>query len=141
MRAALRSLGLAAGLALLVTAASLPSLAQAPTEAGLKAKGARLLDSADYEKLYVGNTLTGTASDGKAFHVFVESLSRYRMHYDGQRTADRWSVGKAGEFCATAGPETTCTREWLHDGLVHSFNPDGTLAGTARIRTGNPERL
>ena len=72
--------------------------------------------------------------------MFVESRSAYRMQFQGKRTADRWSSGKDGEFCATSGGDTSCTREYMHGDVVYSFNPDGTLAGTARIRPGNPER-
>ena len=141
MPATLRRLTAALALAGLAAAAQLPAIAQPATEADIEAAGARRLDGMDFSKLYVGNTLSGTAADGKGFHVFVESMSRYRMLYDGKRTADHRSVGKDGTFCATAGAETTCTREWLHNGVVHSFNEDGTLAGTARIHIGNPRKL
>ncbi|MFM9943444.1 MAG: hypothetical protein ACKVP7_28600 [Hyphomicrobiaceae bacterium] len=112
-----------------------------PTEAQLTAKGAKRLGRDDFAALYVGNTLSGTTSDGDGFHVFVESLEAYRMEYQGKRTADRWSVSKDGEFCTTADKETTCTREYLHEQVIHSFNADSSLAGTARIRPGNPEKL
>jgi hypothetical protein len=112
-----------------------------PTEAGIVAQGAKRLGAADFEALYVGNTLSGTTADGEPFHVFVASKSSYRMLYQKQRTEDRWSVGKEGEFCAVAGADTTCTREYALGQVIHSFNPDGSLAGTARIRPGNPEQL
>ena len=113
----------------------------APTEAGLLAKGAKKLTPKDYETLYVGNTLTGTTSDGDPFHVFVESATAYRMEFQGKRIADKWHVGKDGEFCSAVGAEITCTREYTQEQAIHSFNPDGSYAGTARIRQGNPEKL
>ncbi len=112
-----------------------------PTEARLTAKGAKRLGAQDFAALYVGNTLSGTTADGEAFHVYVESLSAYRMLFQGKRSADRWSAGKDGEFCSVAANETSCTREYLHEQILFSFNPDGSLAGTARIRPGNPEKL
>lgn len=114
---------------------------QPPTEASLQAKGAKRLTAADFASLYVGNTLTGTTADGEAFHVLVETQSSYRMLYQGKRTTDRWSASPAGEFCSTADGETSCTREYMLDQVIYSFNPDGTFAGTARIRPGNPEKL
>jgi hypothetical protein len=111
------------------------------TEQSLAGKGARRLAAADFTSLYVGNTLSGTTSDGEAFHVFVESGTAYRMQYQGKKSTDRWTVGKDGEFCTADGAETTCTREWMHEQAIYSFNPDGSLAGTARIRPGNPEKL
>jgi len=138
-RAPLRAV--AALLAALLLGAMDAARAETPTEDGLKAKGARLLTSADFSALYVGNTLSGTASDGESFHVLIADGRAFRMLYKGERSAGTWSVGKDGTFCATSGAETSCTREWLLDGVVHSFIPDGTLAGTARIRPGNPEKL
>ncbi len=134
-------LSLAGALAAVSGATMAQTPAAPPTEAALTAQGAKRLGAGDFTNRYVGNTLTGTTSDGEAFHVFIESGTAYRMLYQGQRSADRWSVGKDGEFCATAGSETSCTREYLHRDVVHSFNPDGSLAGTARIRSGNPEKL
>lgn len=121
-----------------------PAAAQKPpeqTEAALAAKGAKKLGPKDYETLYVGNTLSGTTSDGDPFHVFVENATAYRMEFQGKRTADKWHIGKDGEFCSVAGGETTCTREYSHEQSIHSFNPDGSYAGTAKIRPGNPEKL
>ncbi len=112
------------------------------SETGLRAEGAKRLGASDFTALYVGNTLSGTTADGDAFHVFVESASRYRMFYQGKRTTDRWSVGKDGEFCATSGADTSCTREYAHRDVIYSFDAgNGTLAGTARLRKGNPEGL
>lgn len=111
------------------------------TEPALLTKGAKKLAATDFAALYVGNTLTGTTSDGDAFHVFVESATAYRMEFQGKRTTDKWHVGKDGEFCSISGGETTCTREYALEQAIHSFNPDSTYAGTARIRPGNPEKL
>lgn len=113
----------------------------APTEAQLLARGAKKLQATDFDTLYVGNTLTGATADGEAFHMFVESRTGYRMLFQGKSSSDRWSVGKQGEFCAASGNDVACTREYRVDQMVYSFNPDGSLAGTARIRPGNPEKL
>lgn len=112
-----------------------------PTEAGLQAKGAKRLAAPDFAALYVGNTLTGKTADGEEFHVLVETQSTYRMLYQGKRTTDRWNASSAGEFCSTAEGETSCTREYMLDQVIYSFNTDGTFAGTARIRPGNAEKL
>lgn len=112
-----------------------------PTESALVAKGANRLTAADFQSRYVGNTLSGTTADGEAFHVFVESTTTYRMLYQGKTSADRWSIGRDGEFCSVSGADTSCTREYEHAGRIYSFNPDGTLAGTAALRPGNPEKL
>lgn len=118
-----------------------PAAKPAPTEAGLVAQGAKKLTPKDYETRYVGNTLSGTTSDGDPFHVFIENATAYRMEFQGKRTSDKWHVGKDGEFCSVSGGETTCTREYAHEQAIHSFNPDGSYAGTAKIRPGNPEKL
>lgn len=111
------------------------------TEAALVAKGGKRLGAADFTARYIGNTLSGTTSDGDGFHVFVESPTAYRMHFQGKKTADRWSVGKDGEFCTIADGTETCTREYEHGGQIYSFNTDGTFAGSASLRPGNPEGL
>ena len=127
---------------LCVTAcASAQAQPAAPTEAGLMAKGAKRLGAADFEGLYVGNTLSGTTSDGQSFHVFVESKATLRMEFEGKRTQQAWHAGKDGEFCSVDKNETTCTREYQHEDAIHSFNVDGTYGGTARIKAGNPEKL
>ncbi len=113
----------------------------APTEAGLVAKGAKKLSAKDFEALYIGNTLSGTTSDGDPFHVFVENATAYRMEFQGKRTTDKWHASKDGEFCSVSGSETTCTREYSLEQAIHSFNTDGSFAGAARIRPGNPEKL
>jgi hypothetical protein len=130
-------------LALLAAALSPAPLYAQPkeTEAGLVAKGGKRLGAADFAARYIGNTLTGTTADGEAFHVFVASAQAYRMEFQGKRSADRWHAGKDGEFCAAAGSEVTCTREYALSDTIYSFNADGSLAGTARIRSGNPEKL
>lgn len=115
--------------------------AAAPTEQGLLAKGAKKLGAKDFETLYVGNTLSGTTSDNEPFHVFVETGAAYRMLFQGKRITDKWHVGKDGEFCSVADGETTCTREYTHEQTIYSFNTDGTYAGTAKLRPGNPEKL
>ena len=78
------------------------------------------------------------AAAGRPIVIFPEHTSTFHF---GQHDYIGFSSDLAGEFCATSGADTTCTREWLHEGVVHSFNADGTLAGTARIRKGNPEGL
>jgi hypothetical protein len=118
-----------------------PPKSPAVTEAEVLAKNGRRLGGGDFIAMYVGNTLSGTTSDGDVFHVFVASASVYRMRFQGQVTEDKWNTGPDGTFCATAGADTTCTREILADQVIYSFNADGTLAGTARIRAGNAEGL
>ena len=117
------------------------SQAAPQTEAGLVALGAKKLGATDFEALYVGNTLTGKTTEGDDFHVFVEGKSTYRMSFQGKQTSDKWSAGQDGTFCTVADAETTCTRDYLHDKTIYSFNADGSLAGTAQIRPGNPEKL
>jgi hypothetical protein len=125
-----------------VAACSSAQAQSAPlTEAGLVAKGAKKLGAADFDTLYVGNTLTGKTTEGDDFHVFVEGKSTYRMAFQGKQTSDKWSAGQDGTFCTVADTETTCTREVLDDKTIYSFNADGSLAGTAQIRPGNPEKL
>lgn len=111
------------------------------TEAGLVAKGAKKLGAADFEALYLGNTLTGKTTEGEDFHVFIDGKSTYRMSFQGKQISDKWSAGQDGTFCTVAEAETTCTREYLHDTTIYSFNADGSLAGKAQIRPGNPEKL
>jgi hypothetical protein len=111
------------------------------TEAGLIAIGAKKLGATDFEALYLGNTLTGKSTEGDDFHVFLDSRSTYRMEFQGKRTSDTWSVGQDGAFCTIADKETICTREYLHEKTIYSFNADGSLTGTAQIRPGNPEKL
>ena len=145
--AMIRCTGLAALLLLLqlpapLDAQPLPAVPKpAPTEAELVARGAKRLLAAEFDTLYIGNTLSGTTSDGEPFHVFVESRTAYRMQYQGKRSSDTWNVSKEGEFCTAAGTEVTCTREHFVDQIVYSINPDGSFAGVARIRPGNPEKL
>lgn len=125
-----------------IVAQPLPAVPKpAPTEAELAARGAKRLLAAEFETLYIGNTLSGMTSDGEPFHVFVESGTAYRMLFQGKRSSDAWNVNKEGEFCTVAGTEITCTREHWVEQTVYSFNPDGSFAGLARIRTGNPEKL
>lgn len=114
---------------------------QPPTQASIAAAGAKRLGVSDFKARYIGNTLTGKTATGDAFDVYVASATRYRMRFQGKTSADRWRVNKAGEFCASAGAETTCTREFLLGDEIYSFNADGTLAGIARLRLGNPEKL
>lgn len=114
---------------------------QPPTESEVIAQGAQRLGPKDFELFYVGNTLSGSTADHEPFHVFVASRSSYRMLFQNKRSTGGWNVGKDGGFCSTADNETTCTREYKRDQTIYSFNPDGTLAGTASIRPGNPEQL
>jgi hypothetical protein len=124
-------------LALVVPAAAQPK----PTEAAIVADGGKRLGAADYDARYVGNTLSGKTAEGDAFDVFVESKTQYRMRFQGKTTTDRWAVGKDGEFCTTDGADTLCTREYLLRDEIFSFNPDGTLAGSARLSPGNSTKL
>lgn len=111
------------------------------TEQSLAARGAPRLAAKDIEARYIGNTLSGKTAEGVVFHVLVEKGGTYRMQFQGKRTADKWHLGRSGEFCAAAGAEVTCTREYDDAGTVYSFTTDGELAGTATIRPGNPEGL
>jgi len=142
MTARLRAIALALSATLSLGISPPPATAQATlTEEALRAKGGKRLVAVDFDALYVGNTLTGTTADGDAFHVFIANHTDYRMLYQGKRTGNRWNASPDGEFCASDGIETTCTREYMHEQTVYSFNRDGTLAGSARIRPGNPEGL
>ncbi len=123
---------------------ALAACATAPTseEDRLLAAGARRISGADMMTRYVGNTLSGTTPDGAAFHVFIPDNGRFAMDYQGERSQGTWRVDAQGRFCGRVGQdEEFCTREYLLDGKIKSINDDGSLAGSARIRSGNPEGL
>jgi hypothetical protein len=114
---------------------------QALSEKELVARGAKRLGQAEFLKRYVGNTLSGKTADGEVFHVFVATPSAFRMLYQSKKETGSWSVGPDAEFCSVVGKDKSCTREYRLGESIYSFNPDGSLAGTARIRPGNPEKL
>jgi hypothetical protein len=126
------------------TGLALAACATTPTseEDKLLAAGAQRISDADMMTRYVGNTLSGTTPDGAAFHVFITDNGRFAMDYQGERSQGTWRVDPQGRFCSRVGQdEEFCTREYLLNGKIKSINDDGSLAGSARIRSGNPEGL
>lgn len=64
------------------------------------------------------------------------------MIYQGKKSKGTWRASHAGAFCGRddSGAEI-CTLEFMRGDEITSFNPDGSIAGTAVIREGNPEGL
>jgi hypothetical protein len=112
-------------------------------EMELRESGARQLTQSEIINSYIGNTLSGKTPDGSAFHVYIPDNKQFFMYYEGEKSHGQWRISDDPSFCYVMDGDTVeyCTREYMQDERIKSVNPDGTIAGTAQIRPGNPEDL
>ena len=105
------------------------------------------VSGAEMKSAFSGNTLSGTAPDGSAFHMFVLPDGNRRMKItssDGKSTSTRAGTYtiEGDLWCGTwGGSNKACQKITKSGSTFMSLNPDGTVNASYTVRPGNPEKL